>query len=212
MKRPRELLAAITIVILIVWLAPILALGQTPTPGPLLGNIKGVVFNDLNRNGSLDEGEPPIGDVPLRIESGDWNYSTSSAADGTYEFCCLTKSTYYITASPPAGYANTTVLPLAIAVDGTFWTNQNIGLATAAAPTPGPYERVTNTSGRPQPVLDGVTGQPVYIGATPWQIAPGEAFFSYRWGDSSRFVWQGKSYHYIGSVAGSTIRFFLVEE
>ncbi len=75
-----------------------------------------------------------------------------------------------------------------------------------------PYEQVTNNSGRSQQVIDGVTGLPVYLGSTPWQIAPGETILSHQWNGAPRFTFNGRTYHYIGSVGGSTFRFFLVED
>lgn len=115
---------------------------QTPTPvaaAPRLGNIKGAVFNDLDGDGSRDEGEPPIAGIRLRIESAGWNHSTASAEDGTYEFCCLTKSTYLITADIPADWVTTRLLPLEVSIDGNDVLHLNIGLAVLlATPTPTP--------------------------------------------------------------------------
>lgn len=71
---------------------------------------------------------------------------------------------------------------------------------------------VTNTSGRPLQVVDGVTGQPVSFGGQPWLIEPGQSFYSFPWNDSSRFVFGGTAYHYIGSVPGSRFQFFIVED
>lgn len=141
---------------------------STPGAGPLLGNIKGAVFNDLNRSGSRDEGEPPIWGVPLRIESGNWNNSTSSGADGTYEFCCLTASTYNITAQAPAGYQFTTVLPLVIAINANYVTQANIGLAaiTPTAPTAeaAPLGLPRTGTPPPPPVADPRLGLGVLLG------------------------------------------------
>ncbi len=77
---------------------------------------------------------------------------------------------------------------------------------------PVPYVTVSNNSGRPLPVLDGASGLPINMGGRPWTIAPGESILSHHWGDSPRFVYGGRSYHYIGSVGGSSFRFFLVED
>ena len=75
-----------------------------------------------------------------------------------------------------------------------------------------PYTLVTNNSGQAQPVLDGATGQPVYIGDQPWTMAPGETIISHAWGDYPRYVYGGHSYHYMGSIGGSNFRFFVVPD
>lgn len=87
-----------------------------------------------------------------------------------------------------------------------------VSIPPQGSAAPVPYTPVVNSSGRSQPVLDGASGQPVYIGSQPWTVAPGETILSHSWGDSPRFVYGGRSYHYIGSIGGSTFRFFLVED
>ena len=74
------------------------------------------------------------------------------------------------------------------------------------------FAEYVNTTGRSLPILEGSSGQVVRIGDRPWTLNPGERFFSLPWGDASRFTWDGRSYHYLGSVAGSRFRFFLIED
>lgn len=71
--------------------------------------------------------------------------------------------------------------------------------------------RVTNTSGQALPVLDGRTGEPVWIGDEPWIIRPDQQFLSFPWQGGGRFFYGGLNYHYIGTEP-SPFRFFLVED
>ena len=86
------------------------------------------------------------------------------------------------------------------------------GRSASAESPPVTFPEYVNTSGRALPIIEGSTGKPVRFGDQPWTLNPGERFFSLPWGDAPRFQFDGKSYHYLGSVAGSRFRFFLVEE
>jgi hypothetical protein len=64
-----------------------LALGRIPVT-TWFGTLKGIIFNDLNRNGFRDPGEPPIANqaVNLRFRDGTVYQSTATNDAGEYEF------------------------------------------------------------------------------------------------------------------------------
>lgn len=82
--------------------------------------------------------------------------------------------------------------------------------APAYSQTPLPT-RITNTTGQALPVLDGQTGEPVWIGDEPWIIRPGQQSLSFPWQNGQRFFYGGLYYHYIGSEP-DPFRFYLVED
>ncbi|MSQ15027.1 MAG: hypothetical protein EXR50_04090 [Dehalococcoidia bacterium] len=74
-----------------------------------------------------------------------------------------------------------------------------------------PFVPVINTSGRALPVIDGNTGQQMYVGSQPWTIAPGQQVLSHKWNNADNYCVAGKCYHFIGSVGSDTFfKFFLV--
>lgn len=80
----------------------------------ILGNISGVKFNDLNANGSLDPGEPPIANTQIYIDlnnnsSLDANEpSTVSDGQGNYSFRNVPVGTYVLREIAPPGFIQTT--------------------------------------------------------------------------------------------------------
>jgi len=80
----------------------------------ILGNISGVKFNDLNANGSLDRGEPPIANTQIYIDlnnnsSLDANEpSTISDGQGNYSFRNVPVGTYVLREIAPPGFIQTT--------------------------------------------------------------------------------------------------------
>lgn len=70
-----------------------------------VGSLSGMVFEDMNNNGVLDEGEPGVEGVVLHIEGKKTGISRDEAsdADGLYCFENLPDDTYTITARLPEG-------------------------------------------------------------------------------------------------------------
>lgn len=99
------------------------------------------------------------------------------------------------------------VAGLLIAAAGSGWGGADPAFSQSNLPTP-----VINTSGQALPVLDGVTGEPVWVDDGPWVIRPGQRFLSHPWGTQPRYVYNGLAYHYIGSISTPEFRFFLVED
>lgn len=88
--------------------------------------------------------------------------------------------------------------------------------ARVVAPTrasAAPKYEISNQWGRPVPVIDGVSGRPVFFGKDPWLIPAGDSVLSHPWTDNTRFVLNGRPYHFIGT-AGSTsfFNFFVVPD
>lgn len=74
------------------------------------GAIGGLVYEDLNANGTRDPGEPvlPGATVTLTPTSPSGDAQTAvSAADGTFLFQQLSAGTYSVTQTPPTGFAQT---------------------------------------------------------------------------------------------------------
>ena len=96
-------------------------------------SISGLVYNDVNENGSREPGEPGIAGVIITLTGTDANGSpvnrtTTTAADGTYSFLGLTSGTYTVTETQPVIY-----------VDGTT----TAGTAGGNATTPNVISTVT---------------------------------------------------------------------
>ena len=71
----------------------------------------GSVYNDLNKNGSRDNGEPSVPGVLVNLDNG--GGSTTSDINGNYTFEALADNTYTATMSLPAGYTNIGPNPIA---------------------------------------------------------------------------------------------------
>jgi uncharacterized protein (DUF2141 family) len=73
------------------------------------GVISGAVFDDTNRNGTLQSGEPGLGGATLTLTGVDGKgnaitpISKPSDSDGTYSFTNLAPGTYTVTVTPLAG-------------------------------------------------------------------------------------------------------------
>ena len=80
------------------------------TPG---GNavISGLVWNDLNGDGVVDEGEAGVEGIEINL-SGDATATATTAADGTYEFTGLMAGTYQVVSVGPEGWVLTTASPI----------------------------------------------------------------------------------------------------
>jgi hypothetical protein len=74
-------------------------------PPETLASIKGLVYNDLNKNGSCDSGESGLSGVTVHLSNAP---STTTASDGSYTFTNLSKSSYQIVEIDPTGYQSST--------------------------------------------------------------------------------------------------------
>ncbi|MCX6031087.1 MAG: DNRLRE domain-containing protein [Chloroflexi bacterium] len=94
----------------------------TLTPTPSVGSVTGVVFDDRNRNGVQDPGEPGLADVEVTLAEAGVGLQTAGAgllihtvyfpavpstrtdADGSYAFASLAPAAYIVGVTPPASY------------------------------------------------------------------------------------------------------------
>lgn len=103
----------------------------------VLGNISGVKFNDINANGRLDTGEPPIANTQIYIDlnnnsSLDANEpSVFSDAQGNYSFRNVPVGTYVLREIAPPGFIQTT--PPAIVTVSTDISARSIDLLTGTS-------------------------------------------------------------------------------
>ncbi|MBU6349192.1 MAG: hypothetical protein KGS73_03440, partial [Chloroflexi bacterium] len=65
------------------------------------GGIQGVVFDDLNGNGSQDTGEPGVGGVVLSRSGG---VAVTTGSNGSYRFEGITPGSYTVAVALPTGY------------------------------------------------------------------------------------------------------------
>jgi len=86
--------------------------------------IQGLVWNDLDQDGTYDDGEPGLPNARLEVRSGSptgplvASYTTGS--DGKYRFVALTPGQYFIKEINPPGYGSSTY-------DGPFGANLALG-------------------------------------------------------------------------------------
>jgi large repetitive protein len=72
--------------------------------------VVGVVYQDTNRNGVQDPGEPGIAGVTVTLDDGDpltVDPTRASASDGSYVFQGVPAGVFTVTESQPAGYGST---------------------------------------------------------------------------------------------------------
>jgi hypothetical protein len=65
-------------------------------PTPTTGSISGMKYNDLNRNGKKDAGEPGLPGWTIRLINGNTVVTTTTDANGNYTFPNLTPGTYKV--------------------------------------------------------------------------------------------------------------------
>lgn len=83
----------------------------TPTASPTagIGTLQVVVFNDLNRNGMRDGGEPGLAGAAVTVRrAGVTVANCLTPADGTCTFSSLAVGDYEVEESDPPGYASST--------------------------------------------------------------------------------------------------------
>ena len=96
------------------------------------GGISGVVYFDKNGNQTRDAGENGLAGVLVEVRDlptngQTYSASTTTAADGSYQFSELSANTYRVTETDPAGYVSTTGNTVDVTVTGNPVTGQNFG-------------------------------------------------------------------------------------
>jgi hypothetical protein len=136
----------------------------TVTPTPSTGSVEGLAFNDLNKNGKLDAGEPGVADAVMSMSDllTPDKYLATSEASGLYRFTDVNPGQYTLKQkSPPPGFKPNVAFALVVPVqaNSTWNLGTNIGFeADGAVPTVTPTPTVT-----PNPSLTNKTYLPVLL-------------------------------------------------
>ena len=112
--------------------------------------LSGVVFNDLNDNGTSNPGEPGIGGVTIQLinpSTGAVVATTTTAGDGTYTLNGLPPGSYTVQETDPSGFTSSTPNAVSITLIAGNGTTANFGdLAPAPTQTRTPTFTRTPTS------------------------------------------------------------------
>lgn len=123
--------------------------GPTPTNTPLPSTISGTIYQDTNRNGLQDPGEPGISGIQVTL-SGPVSNSAISGGGGAYIFTGLSNGVYSLQVNWGVSYEATTPTVQAVLVNsGVGISNVNFGGVQAATPTPTNTPTATPTATRP---------------------------------------------------------------
>ena len=120
------------------------------TPEP--GTVSGVVFDDMNGNGTQDTGESGVYGVAVSVYDGTGTTfiaSTTTDGDGNYSVYGLTAGTYQVVETLPDGYASTTsssVSAVAVTAGGTTFVNFGVEAFTLAPTFTAVPPTLTNTA------------------------------------------------------------------
>ncbi len=140
--------------------------GDDPTPDnnedtdtdAVSASIGDLVWEDVNGNGQQDDGATGIENVTVTLydSSNSVISTTTTLADGSYQFINLIPGDYYLEFTPPTGYTI---------------TQQNQGADTSdsdADPTTGQTATTTLVSGQHDPTWDAGLYRPASIGDFVW--------------------------------------------
>jgi len=105
----------------------------TPTPTPSTGVVEGHVWNDMNRDGQLEQGEPGLPDRHLRLAPVSSTQSLREReaitdADGFYRFDGVSPGTYLLTLFAQGGDYPTTQTVVDVQVGANVVVEKNFGL------------------------------------------------------------------------------------
>lgn len=87
-----------------------------------LGTVGDFVFNDVDNDGIQDAGEPGLSNVSITLTGTDINgnpvtLTTTTNANGNYQFTNVPAGNYTVTATPPSGFTATTGNPQTITLN-----------------------------------------------------------------------------------------------
>lgn len=130
----------------------------TNTPAPQLGSIGDFVWNDFNRNGIQDAGEPGVVNVTVQLKdcAGNVIRTTTTNGSGAYSFTGLSAGCYIIGIVVPGGFQ---ISPKAQGTNNNLDSDINIGNAMSDAINLGAGQNITN--------IDAGINQPSAPTATP---------------------------------------------
>jgi hypothetical protein len=104
----------------------------TPTATPTTGAVEGFAYNDINKNGSRDDGEPGVAGAVMSLSDlvTTDKYTATSGADGKYRFEGVEPGQYTLKEkTAPPGYLKNSTFALVIVVqsNATFSQGTNVG-------------------------------------------------------------------------------------
>ncbi len=146
-------------------------LGWGLSNGKAGGTIQGTAFRDVNVNRSLDASDIKLGSVTVYADANNngsldtGEFSTVSAADGSYSLLVPTGSTYTIRSVIPTGYRASTPLSNSYSVtvaSATAQTGRNFGFELIATTNTGTKFNDTNGNGIRDTGETGVSGVWIY--------------------------------------------------
>ena len=97
-----------------------------PAPAPSGAQVRGVVYIDLNFNGSFDSGEPTISDWPVLV-NGAASQSVRSDGNGNFAAVGLAVGSYTVCAGSQAGFQQVAPFIGVFCSGGGFGYNINVG-------------------------------------------------------------------------------------
>jgi hypothetical protein len=127
------------------------------------GKIGDFVWQDMNRNGIQDSGEPGIGGVTVTL-SGAATATTTTAADGSYHFNNLAAGTYNVTFATPASSGNPFVATTA---------NAGVNDAVDSDPVGGVVTGIVLAAGETKNTIDAGFYRQINITGNVWNDANG---------------------------------------
>jgi hypothetical protein len=91
------------------------------------GTVSGIVFNDLDGDGTQDVGEPGLGGVSIQLKDSGGSLADSvvTTGDGTYTFTGVAAGSYTVQETDPEGFVSITPneVPISVAPDGAATAN-----------------------------------------------------------------------------------------
>ncbi|MFL6601576.1 MAG: SdrD B-like domain-containing protein [Steroidobacteraceae bacterium] len=137
---------------------------NTDATGYLFGErgttISGVVYKDVNANGTREGGEPGLPNVVMTLKNGLGApiAGTMTAADGSYSFFGLPSGNYTVVETQPPGYGSSTPDSASATIAAGGSTSANFGETTSTIAGSVWSDTDSNAAREPgEPGIDGVT-------------------------------------------------------
>ncbi len=145
---------------------------------PIPGKIVAVKFNDLNKDGVKDEGEPFLADWEFTLKQGETEIiSDTTDANGMVMFADLEPGTYQVCETMQDGWANSTPICQEVTIGG--------GTAVVSAGVPNIAEALSGARYRS---FGNTGGNEVYLGIPDLGVGSNRAEKGLTWTDGTHLV------------------------